>query len=192
MIGVLIAFLSPTPRRTSVLEHVALEKTSRTGHPKFQSKPGTPAPCALSLLSFKPNRALAVPPAMPPATRTAPVSGEGVFSLRFMASLAYVASPIPRLVSLEVVEALRPALRHRSSVTVMRIKAVVYVAIKTVMAVKPWASSKKHPASKPIGAIVAVGSTVIWRIVEVSVRTHGSGPDVYANFNLGWRHGCTA
>jgi hypothetical protein len=109
-----------------------------------------------------------------------------------MARVAYVASPIPRLVSVEVVEALGSAVRQRSSVTVMRIKTVVDMAIKAVMAVKPGAGSKKHPANKPIGSIVAVRSTVIGRIVEVSVRTHGSRPDVYADGNLGWRHGCTA
>jgi hypothetical protein len=119
---------------------------------------------------------------------TTPISGEGVFTLRFMASIAYVASSIPRLVSLEVVEALRPPLRHRSSVTVMRIIAVVDMAVKAVRAVKPGASSKKHPANKPIGPIVAVWSTVVWGIVEVPVRTDGSRSDVYADGNLGWRH----
>ncbi len=47
--------------------------------------------------------------------RNTPISRERVFSLPFMASLAYVASPVPRLVCLEVVEALRPALRQRSN-----------------------------------------------------------------------------
>src|SRR5580658_6513572 len=112
---------------------------------------------------------------------TTPISGEGVFSLRFMASIAYVASSIPRLVSPEVVEALRSPLRHRSSVTVMRIIAVVDMAEKAVRAVKPGAGSKKHPANKPIGAIV-----------EVPVRTHGSHADVYADCNLSSRHRCTA
>jgi hypothetical protein len=123
--------------------------------------------------------------------RTTPISGEGVFSLPFMGSVAYVASPIPRLVCLEVVEALRPAIWQRSSVTVMRIKAVVDMAEKAARAVKPWASSKKHTANKPIGPIVAVRSTVIWGIVEVPVRTHRSRSDVYADGNLGSRQRCT-
>ncbi len=123
---------------------------------------------------------------------TTPISGEGVFSLRFMASVAYVASPIPRLVSLEVVEALRPALGQRPNVTVMRIKAVVDMAEKTVTAVKPGASSEKHPANKPVRPIVAVRSTVIRFIVEVPVRAHGSRSDIYADRNLGLRHRCTA
>jgi hypothetical protein len=121
---------------------------------------------------------------------TTPISGERVLSLAFMASFPYVASPISRLVSPEVVEALRPALRHRSSVTVMRIKTVIDMSVKAVTAVKPRACSNKQPASKPIRPVVAVRSTVIGLIVEVSVRTHGSHSDVYANGNLSWRHRC--
>jgi hypothetical protein len=123
---------------------------------------------------------------------TTPISGERVLTLPFMASVAYVASPISRLVSLEVVEALRTAIRHWSSVTVMRIKPVIDMSVKAVTAVKPRACSKKHPANQPIRPVVAVRSTVIGRIVEVSVRTHGSGADVYANGNLSWRHRCSA
>jgi hypothetical protein len=123
---------------------------------------------------------------------TTPISGERMLTPRFVASIAYVASPISRLVSLEVVEALRPALRHWSSVTVMRIKPVIDMSVKAVRAVKPRACSKKHPAYKPIGPIVTIGSAVIWGIVEVSVRTHGSGSDVDANGNLRLCRRCRA
>jgi hypothetical protein len=126
-----------------------------------------------------------------PAVPTAAISGKRVFTPRFMAGVANVASPIPRLVPLEVVEALRPALRQRSNVSVMWIEAVVNMAVKAVTAVKPRASSKKHPTNKPVGPIVSVRSTVIGLIVEVSVRAHGSHSDVYADGNLGWRHGYT-
>jgi hypothetical protein len=109
-----------------------------------------------------------------------------------MTRVAHVASPVARFVCLEVVEALGPALRHRSNVTVMRIKAVVDMAKKAARTVKPGASPKEHPAYKPIGTVVAVRSTVIWGIVEVPVRTHGSDSDVYADGNLGRRHRCRA
>jgi hypothetical protein len=109
-----------------------------------------------------------------------------------MAGIAYVSSSIARLVGLEVVKALRPALRHRSNVTVMRIKAIVDMAEKAVRAVKPGASAKKHPAHKPIGPVITVRSTVVWGIIEIPVRAHGSSPDVYANGNLGWRRRYTA
>ena len=89
---------------------------------------------------------------------TTPISRERVLSLPFMAGFAYVASPISRLVCLEVVEALRPALRHRSSVTVMRIKPVIDMSVKAVRAVKPRTRANKHPADKPIRPVVAVGA----------------------------------
>jgi len=125
---------------------------------------------------------------MPSGMTTAPISGQRVLSPRFMASVSYIPSSISRLVSLEVVEALRPALRRRSNVTVMGIKAVVDMSEKAARTVKPGASSKKHPTHKPIWPVVAVRSTVIRGIVEVPVRTHGSRSDVYPNRNLSWRH----
>jgi hypothetical protein len=132
-----------------------------------------------------------VPAAMSTRMPTTAIAGERVLSLSFMASVAYVTSSIARLVCLEVVEALRPALRHRTRVTVMRIIAVVDMSVKAVVAVKPRTRSDKHPAQKPIRPVVAVRSTVIGSIVEVSVRTHGSHSDVYANLNLRLRYRCT-
>ncbi len=113
-----------------------------------------------------------------------PISGERVLTRRFMAGFAYIAAPISRLVSLKVVEALGPARRQWSVVTVTRIKPVVDMSEKTVRTVKPRAGSNKHPAYKPIGPVITVGSTVIWGIVEISVRTHRSHSDVYADCNL--------
>src|SRR5579863_207334 len=126
-----------------------------------------------------------------PAVPTTSISRQRVFTPRFMAVVAHVASPIPRLISLEVVEALRPALRQRSNVTVMRIKAIVDMAVKAVTAVKPGTRSNKYPANKPVGPIVSVRSTVIRGVVEIPIRAHGSHSDVYADGNLGWRHGYT-
>src|SRR5271167_2442525 len=114
-----------TEHRGSGLCANRLEKASPNSR-GVQSKRDK-APRALSRLSFKLDRALAL---APPAVRTTPISRDGMFSLPFMASIAYVASPIPRLVCLEVVEALRPALRQRSGITVMRIKAVVNMTEK--------------------------------------------------------------
>jgi len=133
-----------------------------------------------------------VPAAVSTSMATTPISRKRVFRFPFMMRFAYVASPITRFVSPEVVEALRPALRQRSSVTVMRIEPVVDMSVKAVRTVKPWACSEKYAANKPIRAVVAVRSTVIRSIVEVSVRTHGSRSDVYANLNLSFRHRCGA
>jgi hypothetical protein len=119
---------------------------------------------------------------------TTPISRERVLTLSVMAGFAYVASPISRFISVEMVEALRPAIRQRSSVTVMRIEPVIDMSVKAVRTVKPRACPKKHPTNKPIRPVVAVRSAVIRSIVEVSVRTHGSWSDVHSNRNLSWRH----
>ena len=136
--------------------------------------------------------ALVVPAAMCTGMATTPISGERVLSLRFMATFDHFASSISRLVCLEVVEALRPARRQWAIVAVMGIESVIDVSRKAARTVKPRASSKKDPANEPIRSIVAVRSTVIWSIVEVPVRTHGSRSDVYVNGNLSLRHRCRA
>ena len=130
--------------------------------------------------------------AMSTRMATTVISGESVFAPRFMASIANIASPITRFVSLEVVEALRSSLGQWSGVTVMRIKPVIDMSVKSAMPVKPRTCSKKNSAYKPIRSVVAVRSAVIGRIVEVSVGAHRSRTDIYANGNLGWRHGCRA
>jgi len=131
-----------------------------------------------------------VPAAMSSSMAATSISGKSVLPLPIVAGVAYIASPISRLISVEVVEALRPALRERSNVTVMRIKAIVDMTVKAPRAVKPRARSKKYPANKPIRPVVAVRSTIVRGIVEVSVRAHRSRSDVYADRNLSLRDRC--
>jgi hypothetical protein len=119
-------------------------------------------------------------------------TGEGVFRSSIVAGFAYVALPIPRLVGVEVVEALLPAARQGAIVAATRVKAVVDVTPKAGTAVKPGAGSDKHPAHKPVGPIVAVGGAVIGRIVEVPIGAHGRHSNVDADGNLGRSQGCTA
>jgi hypothetical protein len=124
------------------------------------------------------------------AAAAAPISGKGAFAARIMAGVAYMALSIPRLVPMEVVERLRTALRQRSMVALVRVVAVVDVAVEAAGAVKPRAGSNKHPASKPIGPIVAIRSAVIWLIVEVPIRAPRRHSD--ADGNLRRPQGYTA
>jgi hypothetical protein len=143
------------------------------------------------LLQTKLDRALAVTTAAATSTTAAAMkSGECVFTGPIVARVAYVALPIPGLVGLEVVERLRPTPGQRSTVTVMRIKAVVDVAVETVRTVKPGACSKKYPANKPIRSVIAVGRAVIWGIVEVAIGADRRHSNV--DRNLRWRRGCAA
>jgi hypothetical protein len=121
---------------------------------------------------------------------TTSISGKRVFTPSIMTGVAYVALTIAGLVAVKVVELRLPAPGHRSTVTVMRVKAVVNVAIKAVRAVKPGTSSKEYPADKPIGPIVAIGSAVIRLIVEVAIRAHWSRSDF--DSNLRWPLGRAA
>jgi hypothetical protein len=107
-----------------------------------------------------------------------------------MAGIARVALPIARFVAVKVVELRFPAPGQRSAVSMMRIKAVVNVTIKTMRAVKPRTGSKEYPANKPIGTIVAIGSAFIRLIVKVPIGAHGSCSDF--NCNLCWPKRCAA
>jgi hypothetical protein len=68
-------------------------------------------------------------------------------------------------------------------VAVMRVVAVVNVAEKAAVTMKPGAGTNKHSAHKPIGAVVAVRGTVIGSVVEVPIGAHGRHSNV--NGNLG-------
>jgi hypothetical protein len=118
---------------------------------------------------------------------TAPpvIARQGVFMPRFVTSVAYVALPIPCLVSVEVVKLLFSAPWQRSMVPVTRIVAVVDMAVKAGMAVKPGPSSDKDPTQKPIGSVVAVRCAVIGSVVEVPVRANRGNPN--ADCDLGSR-----
>jgi hypothetical protein len=101
-----------------------------------------------------------------------------------------MALPIPRLVCVEVVERLLSALGHRSGIAVMRVVAVVYVAIKAVRTVKPRAGTDEHPATVPIRPVISVGGAVIRSVVVISVGTSRLNADVDADLGLCLESGC--
>ena len=122
-------------------------------------------------------------------TATVAISA-AVFTARTVVCGTYVALPIPRLVRVEVVECRLSALRHRSYITVVRIIAVINVAVEAMMTMEPWASADKYPANEPIGPIVAIGSAGVRCIVKVPIRTHGRHANI--DRDLSWRHGHAA
>jgi hypothetical protein len=123
-------------------------------------------------------------------TAAVPLKSGAVFMASIVTCVAYVALPIHRRVRVEVVERLLSALRHRPVVTVMRIVAIINVAVEAVMAMEPGTGSDKNSANEPIRAVIAIGSTVIRGIVKVPVRTHRRDSNV--NGNLSRCHGHAA
>jgi hypothetical protein len=117
---------------------------------------------------------------------SAAVAGEGVFAARIVTSIAYVALPIARFVSVEVVELLLAASWQRAMVAIAGIVTVVNVAVKAAVAVKPGAGSNKEPTRKPVGSVIAVGCAVVWSIVKVAIGADGLHPN--ADRDLGCRY----
>ena len=107
-----------------------------------------------------------------------------VLAAHVMTCVAYMATPNPRFVALKMIERRCAALWQWSGIAVMRIIAVIDVAVEAVRSVKPWTRSDEQTASEPIRPIVTVGSAIIRNIVEVSVRAYRWNTD--GNGDLGW------
>jgi hypothetical protein len=111
-----------------------------------------------------------------------------VFAASIVARVPDVALSVMCFVRVEVTECLLVPFRHRSYITVVRIVAVIDVAVEAVRAMEPWACADEYSASEPIGTIVAVGSTGIWSVVKISVRTHRRHTDVNGDLSGRQRH----
>jgi hypothetical protein len=110
---------------------------------------------------------------------------------------AYVAVAVTHLVTVEVLHVFGMKVRARglstcrvwSVVAVLRVVVVIYVAVEVIWTVKPGTSPDEDTATKPLRAIVAVGSAVVGRGFVVTVWANGSRADVDADLSLGFR-GC--
>ena len=91
---------------------------------------------------------------------------------------------------MEVVERLLTALGHRSGVTVMRVVAVIDVAIEAAMTVKPWAGSDEYPVTVPIRTIISINGTVIRSVVVIAIGTSRLNTDVDTDLCLCSERGC--
>ena len=115
---------------------------------------------------------------------TAPTcESSSVFVARIMTGISYMPLAVPRFVRVEVGEWLLPAFRDRSNVTVMRVVPVIDVAIEAMRTVEPRTGSDEDAANEPIRPIVTIGSTVVWGVVEVSVRAYWCDSNVDGNLS---------
>ena len=110
----------------------------------------------------------------------ASIPRQGMFAAPIMSGIAYITSRVPGLVAVEVEKGPLPAVRKRPNVAMMRVIAIIDVAVKVLSPVIPGTGADEVIAYKPIGPIVAVGGTVVWGKVEVSVRAHRCRADVDA------------
>jgi len=122
------------------------------------------------------------------AATAATVPGERVFSATLVGRIAYVAFPIPRFICVEVVESRFAAAGERAVVAVMRVEAIVDVAVKAAVAMKPGAGSDEDSTQEPVWPVVAVGCAVVGSVVEVAIGANGSHSNV--DSDLGWGGQC--
>jgi hypothetical protein len=99
--------------------------------------------------------------------------------------IPYMAMTIPRLVSVEMVEPLSSAFRQGSTISVVRIKAVVDVAVEAAPPVKPRTGPDKYAAIKPVGPVVAVGSAIVRWVIEVPIGAYRRRANVDTDRDLG-------
>ncbi len=67
--------------------------------------------------------------------------------------------------------------RHGSSIPVVRMEMVIYVAVEMLIAVEPGAHTDKDTVVEPFGAIVAGGGTGVRGDIVVAVGAIRSGAD---------------
>ena len=119
------------------------------------------------------------------ARMTAAGESATMLSVSIVIGIADVALSVTRFVCLEVLEGPCAALGQWSVVAIMRIPAVIDVAIEAVWAMEPGTGSDENSAGKPIRPIVAVRGAAIRRIVKISVWAYRRRSNI--DGNLGGR-----
>jgi hypothetical protein len=95
-----------------------------------------------------------------------------------MASAHSVAASIPLFVPVEMIEGLISTFRMRTSIAVMRVEAIINVAVEVMPTMEPGAGSDEHAAVEPLGPVVTVRSAVVWREVVVAIRARRCWSDI--------------
>jgi hypothetical protein len=108
-----------------------------------------------------------------------------MFAAGVMTGVARVAMSVACLVALEVVKRLCTPPGHRTMIAVARIIAVVDMPEEVVWPVEPRACAYEDAVVIPVRAIVAIGSTLVGRIVKISVRAYRSRSYPYSDRDLG-------
>ena len=114
-------------------------------------------------------------------TVTAAVSGKPgcMLAARIVSRSTRMPLEVMRFVWVKTVEGVFAAFRNWPGVSMMRIVAVVYVAIEAWMAVKPRPCSDKDTAIEPIRPVVAIRGTRIRSVIEIAIRTYRRDTDAH-------------
>jgi hypothetical protein len=123
------------------------------------------------------------------STAAAVESRQRMFATGIVARVAYMAATIPRFIAMEVVECLVSVAGQRSVISMTGIESVVHMAVEAVRAMEPGSCSNEHSTYKPVWSIVAIRSTVIRSVVEISVGANrgrtNADRDLSGRYNSG-------
>lgn len=73
------------------------------------------------------------------------------------------------------------AVRVIAMVSVVAIEVIVDVSPEVPVTMEPWTSTDKYAAGEPLGSIVAIGSALIRRVVEITIGTDWRRPNLDRN-----------
>ena len=110
--------------------------------------------------------------AMIPAVISTMIAAEGMSP-----SIAHFIPVKVSMIAMEVPAI--PAARVIAAVSVMRIEAIVYMAVEIVGAAVPGAGSDEDAVVEPLRSVVAVRSATIRRVVVIPIGTSRFRSDVY-------------
>lgn len=121
-----------------------------------------------------------------------PSTIKNVSSQKTLAFADYVAASITHFVAFEVgdmtdgLSCFGPVTAGgmRAVVSVVGMEMIIDVAVETLGAMKPGAGADEDATSKPLRAIIAVGSAIVGRNVIVAVGAHRRNSDIYGNLSL--------
>lgn len=93
---------------------------------------------------------------------------------------------VASLVAMEILNVTRMAVRSEvfaalgviAMVSVVTIEVIVDVSPEAPVTVEPWTCTDEDAACEPLGPVVAIGSTFIRRVVEITVGTDWRRPDL--------------
>jgi hypothetical protein len=94
-----------------------------------------------------------------------------VFAAAVMTGGSNVPKAISGFVGVKVGERTFPSIGNGARITVVRIKAIVYVSVEAARSTKPWSHSNKSAANEPVGTVIPVGGTAVRGIVKVAIGT---------------------
>ena len=94
-----------------------------------------------------------------------------------MATFGVTAS-VAHFVSVEMIEGLISRFRMRTGVAVMRIEAIINVAVEVVRTVEPGAGTDEYTTAEPLGPVIPVRGAIVGRVVVVAIRARRFGADV--------------